>query len=44
MISLDYFERVAVGLRLDLNIPQCIEVFCDDIKILTNSLSDFLVV
>ena len=39
-----YLERVAVGLRLDVNIPQCIEAYCDDINILTNSLSDFLVV
>ena len=25
-------------------VPQCIEAYCDDINILTNSMSDFLVV
>ena len=39
-----YLERAAVGLTLAGNIPQCIEAYCDDVNILTNSLSDFLVV
>ena len=39
-----YLERVAVGLRLAGNIPQCIEAYCDDVNILTNNLNDFLVV
>ena len=39
-----YLERVAVGVRLAGNIPQSIEAYCDDVNILTNSLSDFLVI
>ena len=38
-----YLERVAVGLKV-AGIPQSIEAYCDDVNVLTNNLSDFLVV
>ena len=38
-----YLERVLVGLKV-ASIPQCVEAYCDDVNILTNSMSDFLVV
>ena len=38
-----YLERVTVGLRV-AGIPQSIEAYCDDVNILTDRLSDFLVV
>ena len=37
-----YLERVLVGIRV-ARIPQCIEAYCDDVNILTNRMSDFLV-
>ena len=38
-----YLERVIVGLRM-AGIPKSIEAYCDDVNILTDRLSDFLVV
>ena len=37
-----YLERVLVGIKV-ARIPQCIEAYCDDVNILTNRMSDFLV-
>ena len=38
-----YLERVLVGIKV-ASIPQCIEAYCDDVNILTNSMTDFLVI
>ena len=38
-----YLEKVLVGLRV-AGITQCIEAYCDDVNILTNRMSDFLIV
>ena len=38
-----YLERRAVGLKIS-GISQCLEAYCDDINLLTNKDSDFLVV
>ena len=38
-----YLEKHLAGIRV-AGVPQCIEAYCDDINILTNSMSDFLVV
>ena len=35
-----YLERVLVGLKV-ASIPQCVEAYCDDVNILTDSMSDF---
>ena len=37
-----FLERKIVGLKC-CGIPKCIEAYCDDINILTNQVSDFLV-
>ena len=38
-----YLERVLVGIKV-ASIPQSVEAYCDDVNILTNDMSDFLVV
>ena len=38
-----YLERVVVGLKV-AGIPQSIEAYCDDVNVLTDRMSDFLVV
>ena len=37
-----YLERKLVGLRIG-NMVQCVEPYCDDVNVLTNNVSDFLV-
>ena len=38
-----YLERVLMGLKM-AGIPQSIEAYCDDVNVLTDKLSDFVVV
>ena len=43
LVALVYLERVVVGLKV-AGIPQSIEAYCDDVNVLINRMSDFLVV
>ena len=38
-----YLERVLVGCRL-AGVPQCVEAYCDDVNVMTNKMSDILLV